>query len=290
MSEPGDLLAPLRAVEPAQRTTVDVGRAIRTGKRRKRIRVGLAALAAVVLSVVALSPALLRSPDPVPEPAGTAEFDVLRQVVRVGSAAGYTPRFYETGRYRQTIGLSRADDPTEPGGTVTVYARGRHPEQTGPDWEPRGQRAPDVHGRRAVWPVHGELAWEWSPGAWATVRLDAGFLDLRDRAHRVAQSVLPGADTPVRVPLTVDGSTFGRVGLVGVRVATRPGPEVAALVFAGSDLSGAPQVVASLGADHRVTLSGAGREGLGDVSAVTGSVRVVDDPANRDNWVADPVR
>ncbi|MEU7530917.1 hypothetical protein AB0A74_34655 [Saccharothrix sp. NPDC042600] len=290
MSEPGDLLAPLRAVEPAERTTVDIGRAIRTGKRHRRTRVGLAALAAVALSVVALSPALLRSPDPAPEPAGTAEFDLLHQVVRVGSAGGYVPRHYETGRYRQQVALSRADDPARPGGTVTVYARGRHPEQTGPDWEPRGQRAPDVHGRRAVWPVNGELAWEWSPGAWATVHLDAGFPDLRDRAHRVAQGVLPGADTPVRVPLTVDGSTFGRVGLVGVRVAMRPGPEVAALVFAGNDLPGVPQVVASLGADHRITIGGAGFEVLGDVSAVTGSVRVVDDPGDRDNWVTDPVR
>ncbi|MFI9814523.1 hypothetical protein [Saccharothrix variisporea] len=280
-----DLLAPLRDLAPQERTTVDIGRAIRTGKRRKRTRTGLAALAAAVLTVLTLSPALLKTPAPIPEPAGATEFDLLRQVVRVVTAGGYTPNVYQTGRYQQIVTLSRTDDPALPGGTVTVFARGRHFEQTGPGWVPPGTPAPDVHGRRAVWPDHGDLAWEWSPGAWAVVVLDDGRPDERDRAHRVAQSVLFGAGTPVRVPLTVDGSTFGRMKLVGVRIAARPGPEIAALVFADSDLLGRPEITATLHDDHRLTI-----EGPGPVSAVTSSVRVVDDPANRENWVPDPVR
>ncbi|WP_309110572.1 hypothetical protein [Saccharothrix sp.] len=291
MSEPSDLLAPLRAVEPDERTTVDIGRAIRTGKRRKRIRNGLTALAAVVLTVVALSPFLVR-PSPPPEPAGPAEFDVLRQVVRVGSAAGYHGMSYQTGRYQHTILLARAADPVaQELGAITVHARGRYPGQGGPGWAPHGQPAPDVHGRRAVWlDAGGLLAWEWGDGAWASVRLEPSFPDMRDRAHRVAQSVVPTADTPVRVPLTVDGSTLRQVSLVGVRIPLRGTGDLGGLVFASNDEPTAPNAVVVLEEDLAVHVESVDAPLMGVAGEVIDSVEAVSDPANRDNWVANPVR
>ncbi|XVV07064.1 hypothetical protein ACQPW3_17445 [Actinosynnema sp. CA-248983] len=291
MSEPTDLLAALRAVEPEERTTVDIGRAIRVGKRRKRIRAGLTALAAVVLTVVALSPFLVRTSPP-PEPARPAEFDVLRQVVRVGSAAGYHGLSYRTGRYRHTVLLAWAADPVaQELGAITVHARGRYPGQGGPGWTPPGRPAPDVHGRRAVWlDAGGLLAWEWGVGAWASVRLEHTFPDMRDRAHRVAQSVVPTADTPVRVPLTVDGSTLRQVSLVGVRIPLRDTGDLGGLIFAPNDEPTAPNAVVVLRDDFTVSVDSLDLSLMGVAGGAIDSVEAVPDPANRDNWVTNPVR
>jgi hypothetical protein len=168
-----------------------------------------AAVAAVVtgLAVVAV-PAIVGRPDAV-QPARPAELSVLRQAFTVGSAAGFTPVSYETGRYRHRVvlGPARGDVPqgTPDRATVTMYARGHLP-----GWNPGGERAADVNGRKAFWmpsPVTGpvigtEIAWEWSDGAWGFAFVDSVGADARDLAHRVAESVGSGADVAVSVPFT----------------------------------------------------------------------------------------
>src|SRR5882757_5074018 len=168
------LLSVLRDVEPGARSAVSVPRAIRSGARRHRVRqaIGAAVVAGLTALGVGVLPTVLDRRDAEPAtPVG--EFGVSRQEFTVGSAGGFTPVSYETGRYRQRVRLVPAPDAegVPPGATVTLYAAG---------WLPGGQaagaQAPDVDGHRAVWldePDGAGLAWEWSTDAWAVVHVDA---------------------------------------------------------------------------------------------------------------------
>ncbi|MCK2241378.1 MULTISPECIES: hypothetical protein [unclassified Crossiella] len=187
MLEPEELLAPLRQAGPRTPSTVSVPAAIRAGTRRRRVRqlAGTAVVAVVTVLIALLVPALLGGLFRA-EPARPAVgFDPLRQAFRVGSAGGFTPVSYETGRDRQRIRLVRADGSP---GLATITLSGSGPA-------PAGEAAPAVHGRRAVWSGDG-VAWEWTDGAWGLV----GGVPDREQAHRVAQSVESGAGTPVRLP------------------------------------------------------------------------------------------
>ncbi|GAA4638778.1 hypothetical protein GCM10023196_097860 [Actinoallomurus vinaceus] len=210
------LLAPLRSVTPDGPPGVDLGKALRTGRRHARIRhttVRAGGTVAVVAAVAALG-LLVRVLAPShPGPAAPArdEFDVLHRAFRVGSAGGLTPDTYETGRYRQRIVL-RAADPN--GGTgvdavVVMYAKGRSPDGRGASWRPAGRPADPIDGRRAILltsPVirsgATELAWEWRPGAWGFVSLKGAGADV-SHAEKVALSVRYGANDPVAQPIAV---------------------------------------------------------------------------------------
>ncbi|MGW0517143.1 hypothetical protein [Crossiella sp. NPDC003009] len=185
--EPEELLAPLREAGPRTPSTVDVPSAIRAGTRRRRLRqvAGAGVAAALTVLIALLAPSLVSGLSTV-EPARPAvTFDPLRKSFRVGSAGGFTPVSYETGRDRQRITLVRADGG---GGPATVTMAGGGPG-------PAGEAAPPVHGRRAVWQGTG-VAWEWTDGAWGSVE---GAGD-REQAHRIAQSVESGANDLVMVP------------------------------------------------------------------------------------------
>lgn len=227
--EDARLLVPLRGVAPHEDTTVSVERAITAGRRKQRARrlTGAGAVVAVVALVVAVLPGLVRSwndPGELTVTSAPAEFDVLRQWFTAGSAGGFAPYAYETGRYRQRIDLKRAGtaDPNSPVAAVELYARGQLPYAGDRQWDPgTGTPAPEVGGHRAVYlraPVLGtdraELAWEWTDGAWAVASVPSADPDARAKAHHVAESVAVGANTPVRVPFTVAATANDR--LLGV--------------------------------------------------------------------------
>lgn len=227
------LLETLRAVEPQTSSSVSVARAIRTATRRRQVRrVAGSVAAAVVTAVVVIAASVLAGGRDLPPAQPPGQFDVLRQAFTVGSAGGFTPASYETGRYRQVVRLRPAPDSpqgTPAWATVTMYAPGRAQQ-------PVGAQAPDVNGRRAYWsPRAGatEIAWEWADGSWGFAVV-AGP-DARALAHRVAQSVAGGADTPVLVPFTVPTPTDG-TQLLGVITpfGTASDPDAGALLVLGT--------------------------------------------------------
>ncbi|MEU6148693.1 hypothetical protein ABZ816_01695 [Actinosynnema sp. NPDC047251] len=313
----------MRSVRPGTDTTVDVAQAIREGKRRRRTRNALSAVAAAVVVCVVVTVSSWALRDRAPEPATT--LDPLRQAVSAGSAGGFTPVAYRTAADRQEIALGLADHPDTPGGAVTLYPAGGHPGQTGPDWRPAGDPAPDVAGRAAVWSGT-DVVWEWADRAWAVVRLDAAFPDLRDRAHRVAQSVVADG-RPVTVPFTLDPDV--PVRLVAVRVPVRSTGSPAAGELAAVELArgGATVVVglrsdalpgrdlpadalvagrpAAVTGDGVTVLDPGGRYGVrvavghGDAVAAFGGIAglsalaatavPVPDPADRRSWTPDPL-
>ncbi|MFC5748415.1 hypothetical protein [Actinomadura rugatobispora] len=243
------LLAPLRDTGPDAATRVDIAAAVRAGRRRSRNRriAGAGTLVAAVAAVAVASTLLGRTmpPDDVRPVAPPSQFDLTRQHFRVGSAGGFTPDDYETGRYRQRAHLRLADrdGPRRADGLVTMFPRDRLAGRDGRPWVPSGTRAPDVNGRRAFWPDRPvtrpgavEVAWEWAPGAWAFASVRGDGAD-RTVAHRVAQSVLPDGRAVVRAPVTAPASMLGeRNRLIGTvssaptpgtrpRVALRYGPQ-----------------------------------------------------------------
>lgn len=201
------LLDSLRDFTPAPGGRVDPGLAVRTGRRRAKLRtaMGTGAAVAAVLAAVAGSTLLGRAVEPAAErPAGPVEatFDPSKPAFTVGRAGGFKLSRFTPGRYAQGIifgpekqgGSLRADAYAE------IYAKGHLPR--GAAGPPSGAAAPLVHGHRAYWlvppvlrPGAVELAWEWSPGAWAYVTINGKDAD-RDRAHRLALSILPAGAQP----------------------------------------------------------------------------------------------
>ncbi|MFG1958976.1 hypothetical protein [Nonomuraea sp. NPDC049028] len=221
-SEPVDrrLLDPLREAEPPGSGTIDLARAMRTGRRRVRARrvmsaaAGVGAVVAVIVGGTALGrTALPPEPQPISRPAG---FDVLTRMFTVGSAGGFTPDSYETGYDHQRVRLRLADpakaDTAD--ALVEMYPRGRSPFAALSPSD--GETAPPVNGRPAYWPSRpllrsgaAEMVWEWAPGAWGVVSVKGARMD-EDTAHRVAQSVLPITGDRVEVPFTLaDGGPAG---------------------------------------------------------------------------------
>lgn len=226
------LLAPLRDDVPTTPSGISVERAVEAGRRRLRTRSRLAgvATALVVVAVCGLLAVMLRvDRDSAAGPPGG--FDPLTRSFQVGSAGGFTPESYESGRYEQKVQL-RLERPA-PGqvgrGTITMLAPGQLP----PDWAPGGRRMPDVYGREAVLldvpltaPGGVELAWRWSDTGWAFAHLDSDFPDLGDRAHRVAQSVHPVPAEPLTVPFTMAlPPAAADLQVTGVRVPVGDGGE-----------------------------------------------------------------
>lgn len=193
--EAARLLGTLRGFRPPPGSP-DVGRAVRSGRRRVRVR-RAAATAAAALAVVAAQLTVPLLGQEATAPPGE-RFDAGRHAFDVGSAGGFTPVSYEAGRDVQRILLR----PERPGGSlradgiVEMYPKGGLPAGSG-GRPPSGRPAPAVHGHRAyvlaapvVRPGAVELAWEWKPGAWGYVSLKGPGAD-DTRAQRVALSVLP---------------------------------------------------------------------------------------------------
>ncbi len=313
-----DLFTPLRDVAPAGTSRVDVARAIRDGKRRRRNGTALTVLTAValVLGVAVLSSAVVRRP---PEPAATL-LDPLVQVAQVGSAGGFTPIAYRTGIRRQEITLGTADSLT-PSGTVALNAAGQYPGQGGTGWIPDGERVPDVYGRAAVW-TGSELLWEWSDRAWGQIRLDTADQP-KERAHRVAESVTTDRATRVTMPFTVDvsgtplrligtliplhptdgspalefvaGNAVVTVSLRSDRLPSRTTPENTRVAGRPAHTTDSGIAVLTPSGEYAVEVTaGHGDDvavvgGIAGMSALAAAVAPVPDPADRRSWTPDPL-
>lgn len=302
------LLAPLRD-DPPDQSTVDIERAVRTGARRVRVRqVVIAAVAAVVTGLASVAvPAIMARPRATEPARPAAELSVLSQQFSVGSAGGFTPVSYETGRFQHRVVLGPASADAPDRATVTMYPRGHAP------WNPGGEPAPDVNGRKAFWlpsPVTEaatgtEIAWEWSDGAWGFAYVHSTQLDARDLAHRVAESVAAGADVPVTVPFTI--------------APPPPPPRLVGVITpfgTSSDRTGGALLVLSTGAD-RILVGvqkdlfrdlvtgqprGRPRTSIPDIGGgysalaqpdrpdLAASVHLVPNPADLGSWVTEPIR
>lgn len=223
------LLKPLRLMPVGDNGSVDVRRAIRTGRRRLLLRRGggVAACVAVLVGVVAVFTAVFapRAQSPAAPPTG---FDVAQKVFDVDTVAGFVPVSFETGRRWQSAQLIHAGGSQLTEATVTVYPQGALPWRDGRQWEPSGEQASDIDGRPALWPPASqsspetvELAWQWGQNAWAAVTLRGPAAD-RDRARAVAGSVSRTAPVPVAVPFSVpqtalaeDLEMIGTVSVLG---------------------------------------------------------------------------
>jgi hypothetical protein len=323
------LLAPLRDDAPAAPSGVSVERAVAAGRRRlrRRSRLAGAAAALAVFAVCGLLAVLLRVDGDRPPAAG---FDVLTRSFHVGSAGGFTPESYESGRSEQRVELTlERPVPGQLGqGTVTLLAPGQLPA----DWAPVGRRMPDVYGREAVLldtprtaPGGVELAWRWSDTGWGFAHLDAGFPDLADRAHRVAQSVLPVPPEPLAVPFTVAlppglevtgvrlpvGATAergavllgeggaappigpGRVVAVSLRSGLVPGPDAPIT----GEVAGHPAsvrigrvILFDVAPGLSVVADAGGQMDRAALEELAASVRLAPDPGDPATWPTRPVR
>jgi hypothetical protein len=309
--EGANLLAPLRDAAPPARSAVDIAKAKATGRRQSRTRMVAGMIAAASLVVVAGIgvPALINNlPDTTTPARQTEGFDLFKRVVSVGSAGGFTPGTFGTFKDRQVIDLIRADS-GQGTATVTVYAPASSPAY--PD--KYDKRTDDVNGRVAYW-VDGEpmLAWKWADHAWATVTWEnVPDPDVKDRIHRVAQSVLPG-EAPVTLPFSL--APDAPMTLLSLRVSTSS--PVSMVVFeyaspndgqlhisvgltkadpalvAGTNLNGHPATADSnlvkildTGHDLMAFAASDGRHGAPELlKRLAGGVQMVSGPADRASW------
>ncbi|SEP93550.1 hypothetical protein SAMN05216188_101971 [Lentzea xinjiangensis] len=185
------LLGSLRAVEVPASDGVSVAKAIRAGKRTRSLRV--AAAGVVVLLVAGVLPLLLRPSAP---PVAASTFDPLVRTIGLGPVPGLRQETLTTGRTSQSIWL-RPVGSGDQAARVSVFAAGTMRPLP-------GEPAQEVNGRRAVW-TGTYLAFEWEPGAWATVSVE-GFPDDRERERQIARSLTFDEHVRVRVPYTVETS------------------------------------------------------------------------------------
>ncbi|MBP2321158.1 hypothetical protein JOF56_001543 [Kibdelosporangium banguiense] len=310
------LLAPLRDAAPAERSKVDVVQAVRTGRRQSRRRVVAGMLAAAGLVIVAGVgvPMLIHNlPDATAPAHSTEGFDLLKRVVTVGSAGGFTPDTYETSVGRQVIKLIRADGGQ---GTATIEVFPPMNSPYPPAYPGLGKRAADVNGREAYWIEPGPvLVWSWAEDSWATVYWEnVPDSDVMDKIHRVAQAVLPG-ESPVTVPFRIsreDGLALTSVqisasSLVSSVEFRRVGPDdtmqtiTAGLMPAEPDIIPNDQVsshsahtdshtVKILDTGHGVfafATSASQHLDIDLLRLIATTIVAVDNPVDRANWVPD---
>ncbi|WP_076990210.1 hypothetical protein [Actinosynnema sp. ALI-1.44] len=193
------LLAPLRDVEPDIRTGVDIAKAKQAGRRtsRRRVIAGVAAAASLAVLAGLGVPAVVSNLSEQVPPAKSTD-GVIEQLVEVGTAGGFTPRFYTSTTTSQTVVLTRTD-----GGAGTAEVEVLRPGLVPGDAEMRNA-APDVNGRKAYWTGEdlGTLMWKWPGEGYATVRSHATFPNIKERLHYIAQAVRPVVK-PMSVPFTV---------------------------------------------------------------------------------------
>lgn len=260
------LLEPLRD-DPLPPSRVDVGSAIRTARRRARVRWGMAAVGvvAIVIAGAAVPRALTVGPAPPvpvavtpdrPAPSvGDGDFDPMRHVITVGEVDDLRVDQVATARRWQSVRL--VDGKGLMIG-ITVHAHGRPAvlPLTGPFDPSAGSAAEPVRGRPAYWmaqpePMFQAIVWQWRDDGWASASVvSGGGADplapdqLRQLLHRAAEAVAVGAGVAVTVPFTMAGAPVG-YGLVGTTImrGTRTGgvPFVrCTLLFAAGVDSDAP--------------------------------------------------
>lgn len=198
----------LRDEDQLPPSEVDIDRAIRSGRRRVRVRwLGAAAFVVVVAFLVPVLGLPGSSVGPAGPPPGPVEdFDPMSRVVTVAGVLDVSPISYVTARQWQRINLDVGENQFA---WVTVYAQGRQASDGRAALRPEaGTPAEPIGGRPAYWVERGPdelLAWQWADGAWAYVTHQdptTGGTD-QDTMRRIALGVRVGAGEPVSMPFTL---------------------------------------------------------------------------------------
>ncbi|WP_157420261.1 hypothetical protein [Actinomadura kijaniata] len=222
------------AREPQPPGGIDLGAAVRAGKRRllwRRAVAGSGAMAALVAGVLAWPAAEAERMTPA-GPSAPTGFDPMARHLEFGWVPdGLSARGVDNGTRHAAItaGPRPRDARVFEAPTLAVVfgARGAAIDDAGPKigvpgGDGRGncpmndkitEPAPQIGGRQALWrslqapmtgcrPVVRELRWEYAPGAWAAVRLERTpeGTDRKDAMMRVARSVRSGLNAPLRLP------------------------------------------------------------------------------------------
>ncbi|MDN3353159.1 hypothetical protein [Actinomadura sp. DC4] len=218
--------------EPQAPSTVDVGRAVRDGRRRRRNRRMLecgAVVAAVGLILGGVGLAGTRTPRPVTVVA-PGRFDPMTRYADFGwlpSRLSERSAFTQPEHLILEASLPGVEPTVRPSPRIAVvlYPAGKQPGANVVEDLPwpleggcrsdDGTAAPRIGGRPGRWvypraaggaqcdPTAVELRWQYAPGAWAvarTARLASGDGDPRSVLRRVAQALRVGANEPLRVP------------------------------------------------------------------------------------------
>jgi hypothetical protein len=215
------LLQTLREDTDPDTGGISVDRAIQDGRRtvrRRRIAGGAAVIA--LIAAVSTAPLLLNgigdSDDGVvaPSPGSVQPFGVWSQAFEAGSAGGFTPYRYKTGKYWQEIAMR----PTTTGlgkeawAGVTMLARGIEPEASNNRWAKKSAIA-NIEDRPAYLldqaAASVTLAWRYADNSWGIVTVTGYSAAQVDRARHIAESVHQGAGRPVTVPFTVSRAAIG---------------------------------------------------------------------------------
>ncbi|WP_112248578.1 hypothetical protein [Kribbella monticola] len=216
------LLQALREDTTPDTGGISVDRAIQDGRRtvrRHRIAGGAAVIA--LIAAVSTAPLLLNgignSDDGVavaPSPGSVQFFGVWSQVFEAGSAGGFTPYRYKTGRYWQEIALRPATTGLgkEAWAGVTMLAQGIEPETSDKSWAEKSPIA-NIEDRPAYLLDQAKasvrIAWQYAENSWGIVTVTGYSAAQVDRARQIAESVHRGAGRPVTVPFTVSRAAIG---------------------------------------------------------------------------------
>jgi hypothetical protein len=207
---------------------ISIDRAVQDGRRtvrRRRVIGGLAVVA--LIAAASTSPLLLNAirdrdnGQPVGPAPGTAQpFSIWSQAFEAGSAGGFTPSVYTTGKSSQQIRMRPASEAVgDSTAGVTMVAPGFEPgagEDTGSGsgtigWTTETQ-IDDIDGRPAYRLYQAKdtvtIAWQYADDSWGYAWV-AGPAAQEDRARHIAESVHRGIGRPVTVPFTVGRSAVG---------------------------------------------------------------------------------
>lgn len=218
------------AAAPSPASTVDISRAMATGRRtvRRRRLVGAGSVAAAVVAVVGLVAAGLGTAPPAPPAPPAASASPSPTATELVAPTAFDPMvaYAEPGwlppeltqvsvTTTRTVVMVRANRAGEAWVSVSVVTAGHEVNPgNGLAAAPLGSIRPGVatdpvHGKRAEWLVGSAgvtiLRWEYAPTAWAQVELVGLTGDVRAIARQVAESVRFGVNTRVRLPASLVG-------------------------------------------------------------------------------------
>ncbi|MEU0091426.1 hypothetical protein [Kribbella sp. NPDC006257] len=214
------LLKALRETpDPVGTEGISVDRAVQDGRRtvrRRRVVGGLAVVA--LIAAACTSPLLLnavRDRDdgaPVAPAPGTVQpFSIWSQAFEAGSAGGFTPSAYRTGRYWQQITMLPASAAVgDSWAAATMLAPGFEPGvESG--WAAKTP-IEDIAGQPAFLLGQAKysivIAWQYAANSWGMITMTGPGTQL-DRARHIAESVHRGIGRPVTVPFTVSRAAIG---------------------------------------------------------------------------------
>ncbi|WP_405062769.1 hypothetical protein OG474_14345 [Kribbella sp. NBC_01505] len=207
------LLKALKEAPDEPTESISIDRAIHDGRRTIHRRRVLGGLAVVGIVGAASSVRPLLNAFQEPPVAGLPPFEpfeVWGREFDAGTAGGFQPYQYVTGRRFQIIALTRTDrsGPSDAAAAVTLYAPGLKPS-AGPSIRPLDP----IEGRPVYVVSENKAAvtitWQYADDAWGTVVVFTDHADRLQRARHVAESIhRRKAPAMLTVPFTVPRRLF----------------------------------------------------------------------------------